>query len=425
MLDLKPLAEAAPEVDFGADAGYLDLDLDHLDDATFAALERAVLTHAVVVVRGQGSLSPRAQFELTQPLQSAGPGLRPRQRLEHHEAERADAGPGVDPRVAAGEAARQRARTRSRGDSRRRAAPPVAPVVPPDAAHRRAGGGGFTRFYRWHMDAALYELHPPRVTTLLALKVPEARRETVVYDDGSGDKLEVQLGTTAFVSGEKAFALLSPAQRVGLKTKARYAPHPYVWMRNARARSNGLGLHSEGRELRAPSCRRTRGEDHDAAAGLEEPADRQAVAAAARLLRRGSDRRRKAHRRPRDLRRLLSELMRPAIAPRASTPTPGAPAISSSSTTAPSGTASSARCARPTCACITSATSPRAKRRRASVGSRRRPGQPPGSRRSRQAGSSLGSATAGNGLPSAANPQPYAAATKGTPAARAASQSAG
>ena len=50
-------------VDFGVDAGYLDL--DDLDDAGFAALERAVLTHAVVVVRGQERLSPRAQFELT------------------------------------------------------------------------------------------------------------------------------------------------------------------------------------------------------------------------------------------------------------------------------------------------------------------------------------------------------------------------
>jgi len=109
---------------------------------------------------------------------------------------------------------------------------------------------GLTRFYRWHMDAALYELHPPKVTTLLALQVPEPRRETVVYDDGTGDSLDVQLGTTAFVSGEKAFDLLSPAQQKwALQTQVRYAPHPYVWMRKARARSNGLGLISEGREL--------------------------------------------------------------------------------------------------------------------------------------------------------------------------------
>src|SRR5205085_1286131 len=86
--------------------------------------------------------------------------------------------------------------------------------------------------------------------TLLALTVPEPRHQTVVYDDGSGDTLEVPLGTTAFVSGGTAFDLLSAAQQDwARKTRVRYAPHPYVWMRNARARSNGLGLLSEGLEL--------------------------------------------------------------------------------------------------------------------------------------------------------------------------------
>jgi hypothetical protein len=35
----------------------------------------------------------------------------------------------------------------------------------------------------------------------------------VRYDDGSGDELTVTLGTTAFVSGAKAFSLLSPDQQ--------------------------------------------------------------------------------------------------------------------------------------------------------------------------------------------------------------------
>ncbi|KAE8904309.1 hypothetical protein PF005_g15080 [Phytophthora fragariae] len=60
----------------------------------------------------------------------------------------------------------------------------------------------FTRFYRWHIDAALYALNPPKVTTLLAVKVPAGRRQTLRYDDGTGDELDVSLGTTAFVSGQ-------------------------------------------------------------------------------------------------------------------------------------------------------------------------------------------------------------------------------
>ncbi len=60
---------------------------------------------------------------------------------------------------------------------------------------------GVTRFYRWHIDAALYDLSPPRVTSLYAVKVPGGKRQVVRYDDGTGDELEVPLGTTACESG--------------------------------------------------------------------------------------------------------------------------------------------------------------------------------------------------------------------------------
>ena len=72
----------------------------------------------------------------------------------------------------------------------------------------------------------------------------------MVYDDGSGETLTVPLGTTAFVSGYRAFRDLSPEQKdFALRTVARYAPHPYVWIRDARANSDGLGLVPEGKEL--------------------------------------------------------------------------------------------------------------------------------------------------------------------------------
>ena len=106
-----------------------------------------------------------------------------------------------------------------------------------------------TRFYRFHIDAALYERHPPLVTTLMAVKVPGGRTQTLRYDDGSGDELTVPLGTTAFASGETAYNVLTPEQQEFARTtRVEYAPHPYVWMAQARALSDGLGLHSEGRE---------------------------------------------------------------------------------------------------------------------------------------------------------------------------------
>ncbi len=109
---------------------------------------------------------------------------------------------------------------------------------------------GITRFYRWHIDAALYDLSPPKVTTLYGINVPKGARQTCRYDDGTGDELEVPLGTTAFVSGKTMFDILpKELKSLAVRSKVKYAPHPYVWMAPAHAMSTGLGIESEGLEL--------------------------------------------------------------------------------------------------------------------------------------------------------------------------------
>ena len=108
----------------------------------------------------------------------------------------------------------------------------------------------YTRFFRWHIDAALYDLNPPKVTSLMAVSVPKGRRQTLRYDDGTGDELDVPLGTTAFVSSYNMYNILSDEDKEFVRTsKIEYAPHPYVWMSPAKSRSDGLGLVSEGVEL--------------------------------------------------------------------------------------------------------------------------------------------------------------------------------
>ena len=110
---------------------------------------------------------------------------------------------------------------------------------------------GITRFYRWHMDAALYNYSPAFVTTLYAIQVPQGRLQTIRYDDGTNDEIKnVCLGTTAFVSGERAYEILTLEQKVfAHKTFIKYAAHPYIWMKNTKALSNGLGLYSDNLEL--------------------------------------------------------------------------------------------------------------------------------------------------------------------------------
>lgn len=106
-----------------------------------------------------------------------------------------------------------------------------------------------TRFYRWHIDSALYGLSPPVATTLLGIHVPpHSRKQKVVYED-NGDVLELTQGATAFVSGAKAFEMLSPEdQERALKTTVVYAPHPYIFISSARATPDGLTMVSEGKE---------------------------------------------------------------------------------------------------------------------------------------------------------------------------------
>jgi xanthine dioxygenase len=96
----------------------------------------------------------------------------------------------------------------------------------------------------------MYDLDPPLVTSLFACKVPKGRRQICRYDDGTGEEMEVPLGTTAFISGYQMFEMLSESDKEFVLTSTvEYAPHPYIWMSKAKARSNGLGLFSDGLEL--------------------------------------------------------------------------------------------------------------------------------------------------------------------------------
>ncbi|KAF7974886.1 hypothetical protein HWV62_11025 [Athelia sp. TMB] len=110
---------------------------------------------------------------------------------------------------------------------------------------------GYTRFYRWHQDAALYgDLAPPKVTALYGIGVPQGPRQTCRYDDGTGEELSVPLGTTAFVSGKNMFEALTPTLKsVAVRSRVKYAPHCFVWMAPAHAHSTGLGMETEGLEL--------------------------------------------------------------------------------------------------------------------------------------------------------------------------------
>ncbi|KAF6805334.1 alpha-ketoglutarate dependent xanthine dioxygenase [Colletotrichum musicola] len=234
-------------IDFGAVVS--NVDIENLTDADFAVIREALFTHQVLVFKNQSDVSPKAQYELTQrfdPAAAASYGhgktidakrsiLHPDLKTIPHQPQVQVIGNGL---VDEYEGLRN---IRLRHPHHRTF---HATAVPDDEDL------DFTRFYRWHIDAALYGLAPPVATTLLAVRVPGGRRQTLRYDDGSGEEMPVPLGTTAFVSGYAMYDRLSPADKDFVRTtKVEYAPHPYVWMSSARSRPDGLGLVSEGKEV--------------------------------------------------------------------------------------------------------------------------------------------------------------------------------
>ncbi|PTB66249.1 Clavaminate synthase-like protein [Trichoderma citrinoviride] len=224
------------------------VNVDKISDADFDIIKDALYKHQILVFKAQHDASSRAQYEITQrfdPKATASYGhgktldakrsiLHPDLKTIPHQPQVQVIGNGF---VEEYEGLKDIQLRHPHHKTFH------ATVIPEEEDL------DFTRFYRWHIDAALYGLAPPVATTLFAARVPRGRRQTIRYED-TGEELDVPLGTTAFVSGYTMYDLLSPEdQQFAMSTKVEYAPHPYVWMSGAKSRSDGLGLISEGKEV--------------------------------------------------------------------------------------------------------------------------------------------------------------------------------
>ncbi|KAM0332480.1 hypothetical protein ACHAQA_002761 [Verticillium albo-atrum] len=246
-----PKVQAIASSDAGPGVGAIisNIDIEALSDADFDVIQDALYRHQVVVFKNQGHVSPKAQYEVTQRFDPAAAGayghgktldakrsiLHPDLKTIPHQPQVQVIGNGfVESYEGLENFTLRHPHHRTFHATR----------IPDE------DDLDFTRFYRWHIDAALYGLAPPVATSLLAVRVPGGRTQTLRYDDGTGDEKTVTLGTTAFVSGAAMYEALSPEDQAFCRTtKVEYAPHPYVWMSGARSRSDGLGLVSEGREI--------------------------------------------------------------------------------------------------------------------------------------------------------------------------------
>lgn len=233
-------------IDFGAE--IRNADLENISEHDFAVIRQALYEHNVVLFKNQQGLSPRAQFELTRLFDPTctsyghGKTIDAKRSVLHPDLKTIPHQPQVQV-IGNGPVAEFEG---------------LKDIVLKHPHHKtfhsepisNAEDRDNTRFYRWHIDAALYGLHAPRVTTLMAVKVPKSPTQRLRYDDGSNDETTVPRGSTAFVSSYRTYDLLSEADKQFARTtKVQYAPHPYIWMSSARSRSDGLGMVSEGKEL--------------------------------------------------------------------------------------------------------------------------------------------------------------------------------
>ena len=242
----KVAVPAGASYDIGAE--IRGADLENLTEVDFDVIRKALYENQVVIFKGQQDLSPRAQFELTQRFdpeaQSYGHGktIDAKRSILHPDLKTIPHQPQVQV-IGNGPVAE------FQGLKNITLKHPHHKTFHKDVISEEDDREN-TRFYRWHIDAALYDLNAPRVTSLMAVSVPKTEQMTLRYDDDTGDKMSVPRGSTVFASSYTMYDLLSEKDKEFARTtKVQYAAHPYVWMSPAKSKTDGLGLVSEGLEL--------------------------------------------------------------------------------------------------------------------------------------------------------------------------------
>ncbi|KAF2160197.1 hypothetical protein M409DRAFT_70561 [Zasmidium cellare ATCC 36951] len=249
---------ASSKVDFGAEV--YDIDLNSFTDADFDLISDALHRHKLLVFKEQPAmLEPQQQYRLTSrfdPDDTSGgfahgvdPYLTTYNGIDIYGTPNRPAIP-VQPQV--------HILGRGKLPENHYGFPPNfemksvdhvnfhAPPHIPDEEREN----GASRFYQWHWDGSLYNIPPPRVGCLLAVRTPKGPSVTVRWDDGTGTEMEVAPGATAMVAGSRALELLDEDTRnVVMNSKIEYAPHAFKWMSTARSTRLGYTLETEGREV--------------------------------------------------------------------------------------------------------------------------------------------------------------------------------
>ncbi|CAI6340532.1 unnamed protein product [Periconia digitata] len=245
------------QVDFGAE--IYGIDLNNFTDADFKFISDALHVHKMLVFKEQPQmLTPQQQYKLTSsfdPEETTGGFAHGHDPfLTHHNGVDIY---GIPKRPAIPVQPQVHILGRGPLPDEHYGFPPGFEVqgidheefhLPPHipAEEREAGA---SRFYQWHFDGSLYNIPPPRVGCLLAVRTPKGPDVKVRWEDEEGTYMKMAPGATAMVAGSQALKLLDEETRqIVLNSKIEYAPHAFVWMSQAHSTRLGHLIETEGLE---------------------------------------------------------------------------------------------------------------------------------------------------------------------------------
>ncbi|KAG4425081.1 hypothetical protein IFR04_001851 [Cadophora malorum] len=177
------------------------VDLNNFSDEDFKIIEDALHLHKLLIFKEQPEmLSPQQQYKLTSMFDTNGPGgfahAGDEKVLMVHNGVEIK---GIPQRIAL--PCQPEVHVLGRGR-----VPPSHYQLPDDldmvgATHpkfhlpphipKEDVENGASRFYQWHFDAALYDISPPRVGCLLAVRTPKGPDCTVRWEDDEGKTMTV------------------------------------------------------------------------------------------------------------------------------------------------------------------------------------------------------------------------------------------
>jgi alpha-ketoglutarate-dependent taurine dioxygenase len=217
-----------------------DFDCSLVDEQAADAIRQALHQHQVVLIPGQQHLTPQQEVAFYRAIDTHGTGVWRDQRDNPWEVFKVEQGnragtyqvpqaPGVLV-LGKGEVDHFGLKVTLGGDRG---------AYGEDEGSQVLGGGAL----QWHIDGTFYEHAPCHYTQMRCIEAPTGSGHWLSYDDGSGDRLWCEAGSTAFASGRLAFDMLPPVEQdLSLQTRVHYASRPFEASYELSNNANGLRL---------------------------------------------------------------------------------------------------------------------------------------------------------------------------------------